>query len=684
MRRSPQRTAPRFFSERPIKRRILMIGGGYFLFMLLIFARTFTLHLSDNVALTRLAQSQYQKKMTLAPKRGNIYDQNGDELAIDVKVDSLYANPKQIKQPKELARKLAPLVGLDKERLEELLSQDKKFVWIKRRLSSTESAKVSNLQEKGLGFLKEYRRFYPNRELASTVLGAVGLDSKALAGLELAYDSTLRSQGMPVTVYQDARGQSYVPHSFLELENQNHLTLTIDKTVQFIAERELAKGVQNAKAKNGVAIVMNSRTGEILAMASYPHFDPNHYEDYEMERWKNRAIEDTFEPGSIFKGVTAAAALESGEIDIHHKFNCEGGVYKVGEHTIHDHGKYGALALPEMVKVSSNIGMFKIAQMLGKEEFGEAVSHFGFGKKTGIDLRAESNGILSPFKRWSKVQQGTIAFGQGISVTPLQIVNAYSAIANGGFLMRPFVVRRITDSKGKVLKEVQPELIRQVMSTANAKKVNEMLKLVVGPGGTGMAAEVPEYGVAGKTGTAQKVNEGRGRHGYAEGKFIASFVGFAPADDPRITVLVSINEPKGNHYGGVVSAPVFKEIVRQTLPYLKVPPRGNSGPIILTEQKQPKEPEAKAKKGEKKPRVEEKIAQNREHETHLEWVEIKPGIYKMPDCSGKTVREILRNFKQTPFELSIEGSGICTEQQPSPGSLVQEGSKLKLFFKPPS
>lgn len=684
MSRSPKRISPRFFSEKPIKRRILIITFSYFLFMVIILGRVFSLHLTNNTMLSKLAEAQYQKKITLSSKRGNIYDSHGEELAIDVKVDSLYANPRSIDNPKQLSRQLSGILKIESDKIETLLSKDKKFVWIKRWLSEEESKKIQALHEESLGVVKEYRRSYPNKELASTLLGAVGLDSIALAGLELYYDSLLKSPAEPLIIHQDAKGKGYSPYSTGENENTNQLVLTVDKTIQFIAERELSKTVSQSNAKSGVAIVLNSHTGEVLAMASYPNFDPNVFAKYDHQFWKNRAVLDSFEPGSIFKAITASAALESGKVNIHQSFNCEGGSYEVGSFTIHDHGHYGSLTLPEIIRVSSNIGSFKISQMLGREQFGEMIKNFGFGAKSGIDFPGEVSGILSSPSRWSNVQQGTIAFGQGISVTPLQIANAYSAIANGGYLMRPYLVSKVVDSKGRVIKENSPQIVRKVMNEVNTKLVTDMLKLVVGPGGTGQAAQIEEFGVAGKTGTAQKVVEGK--NGYAEGKFIASFVGYAPVDDPKITVLVSIDEPKGNHFGGVVAAPAFREIARQTLSYLHIPHR-NSKPTTVVE-KIEKESGKEKKKYSKEIEQDGPLIQNHlnqeEPKVSLEFLEEKPGMFRIPKLTGKPLREVLRAWKQDEVKLVIEGSGLCIEQHPAPGELVRRGGEVRLSFKPPS
>ncbi len=688
MKPSPPRLASRLFSERRVKRRILLIALVYFLFFTVIMGRTFMLHLADNNKLDRLAGAQYQKKVTLAPKRGNILDTHGEELAMDIKVDSLYANPSALEDSPTLASQLAGILGMDAEKVSKLINKDKKFVWIKRRISDEESQKVQALKQEHLGLVKEYKRFYPNKNLAATILGAVGLDSVALGGLELFYDSYLKSGGQPVIVDQDAHGRSYNPDLLGEKENLHHVVLTLDKTIQFITEKELAKAVTQAKAKSGIAVVMNNKTGEVLAMASYPDFDPNQYTSVDPQHWKNRAVTDSFEPGSIFKAITAAAALESGKVSLDQKFNCEGGAYRIDKFTINDHGKYGAMSLPEIIRVSSNIGSLKIAQYIGREAFGSAVEAFGFGTKTGIDLPGEARGIMARPQNWGTLQMSTIAFGQGISVTPIQVVTAYSAIANGGYLMKPFIVKRVEDSNGKVIVNNEPKIVRQVMHEANAKKLVEMLKLVVGPGGTGMAAQVEEYGTAGKTGTAQKVVEGK--KGYSQSGYIGSFVGIAPADNPHIVVLVSINEPQGSHFGGVVAAPAFREIVRQVLPYMGVKPLYTKGPTILTKQDQ-KSPESQAQKNKKinpkapfSPEQEEVTMSSVEETIPIQYSSGSAGNVRLPDCDGMALRTVLKEWEAEDLKVVVEGSGVCVGQDPPAGQWVKRGSEVRLSFKPPS
>ncbi|MCB1214907.1 MAG: penicillin-binding protein 2, partial [Deltaproteobacteria bacterium] len=542
----------------------------FFFAFVIVGARAVQLHLGDNQRLQTLSERQYKRRIVVSPKRGSLLDRHGETLAMDLKVDSLYAAPHRIEDPQTLAKKLKNILNISEKTLFNKLNQsDKKFVWIKRRLSQEESVAIQKLEEPGLGFLPEHKRFYPNSSLASNLLGAVGYDAQALAGLELSLDNYLKSTTPPLLVEKDARGRTYGAYALIGQENPQQVVLTLDKHLQYLAERELKKGVEKAKAKRGMALVVEVASGDILAMASYPSFDPNHYSKYPIETWQNLNISYSFEPGSTFKAITASAALESGVIKEGEKINCENGKLKIGKDTINDHHGYALLNLQEIIKHSSNIGSFKLAQRLGKARFLSFIQAFGFGHKSGLEIPGENPGLVASTKTMGDLQLGTIGFGQGISTTPLQIAMAYSALANGGKLMKPRLIKEIQDSEGKTIKKIPPEVRRQVVQAKVAKTVIEALSQVVQEGGTGTQAALEAYQVTGKTGTAQKVLEGQ--RGYAKDKYIASFVGLAPAEDPKLVVLVSIDEPKGAYYGGLVSAPVFKEIMGQALAYLQVP-----------------------------------------------------------------------------------------------------------------
>ncbi len=671
--------APKNVPIKKIRIRFAAVSVLFILSFLLLGARAFELNLSENVKLRTLAKNQYKRRVVVAPKRGNILDRNGETLAIDIKVDSVYVSPHRVQDKNELSKALAGILDLPAGKILEKISNPKrKFVWIKRRITPEEGAKINQLKLDGFGTLPEYKRFYPNGDLAANLLGAVGYDAKALSGLELSLDDYLRSQDPPMLVEQDAKGRSYAPFGLVGLEHPKQVVLSIDKTIQYVTQRALVNAVEKAKAQGGMAIVLEAKTGEILAMASAPTFDPNHYYDYEFKNWRNRAITDIYEPGSIFKAITIAAGLELGKVKADDKLHCENGAMKVGKNTIHDDHPHGLINMTEVIKYSSNICSFKIAQKIGKDKFSKIIQDFGFGSKSGIDAPGEQGGILANAKNWSTVQLGTIGFGQGISATALQIAMAYGGIANGGFLMKPLLLKEILDSEGDVLKTFSPQISHKVLEAKVAHHTIEMLKTVVEKGGTGTRAALEAYSVAGKTGTAQKVVAGQ--KGYAKNKYVASFVGLAPAEDPKLVVIVTIDEPKGTYYGGVVSGPVFKEIMEHSLAYLKIPPTFPDKPTKATKvaHKGPAEG-TKPNKPKKLPSA--KVEPVKKATAPLTTLE--EGFIPIPDLTGLSVREVLRKGHTQNFKVEIQGSGICTEQEPKAGAAVAIGTPIVVECNPP-
>jgi cell division protein FtsI (penicillin-binding protein 3) len=665
-------------SMKKVRFKIGFVGVFFFLLFLLIGARAFELHLTDNEKLSHLVKNQYQRKVVVAPKRGTILDRHGDTLAIDIQVDSLYASPHLIEDRKAFAKAVAPLLGWSEAKLlEKIGDKKKKFVWLKRRLSEEDAAQLKALKLAGLGTLPEYKRFYPNGMLGANLLGAVGYDAEALSGLEMAKDDVLRSQDPPKLIEQDAKGRSYSPFALMGLEHPNGIVLTIDKTIQYVAERELKTAVDKAKAAGGIALVLDVKTGAVLAMAVQPTFDPNEYFKYAPQHWRNRIVTDIFEPGSIFKAVTAAIALETGAFDLKKTLNCENGAMQVGKFTINDTHGHGALNLNDIIKYSSNICSYKLAQLVGKKKFHEKVREFGFGQKSGIEVPGEVSGLMPSLANLGSLQLGTIAFGQGISTTPLQIASAYVAIANGGFLMKPYLIQEIRDSKDKTLRTFGPEILHQVVSETTAKEMAKMLETVVEKGGTGTAARLEEFRVAGKTGTAQKVVAGS--KGYAKNKYVASFVGFAPSRDPRLVVLVSIDEPKGDYYGGLVSAPPFREIMGQSLAYLKTPPDPIEPETKLAEAKPKGKPAAKKGKPVAAPEEAAETVEAISGDSPAETV----AQTTVPDLTGLSVREALRRGQSKNFKVKIRGSGICNRQEPQAGGEFETGTEIILDCEPP-
>lgn len=631
--------------------RIFTVLLIFLLAFITILARALQLQVIERDKLQALAERQHVKTITIPPRRGVIYDRNLKELAISMEVDSVYARAGKIKDPRRVASRLASLLSMDRRQLEDKLRR-KSFVWLKRGIDLSGRIDID-----GIGTLKEWKRFYPNPPLASHLIGFAGVDSKGLEGVEFAYDTYIEGSPVVFTEERDGLGGEIVLRALDEGHSSGmDVVLTIDKTIQYIVEKGLRKAVDSTKAKGGIAIVMDPRTGEILAMATLPSFDPNNFSRYEPSLWRNRVIADAFEPGSIFKVFLLSAVMEEGLFGPYDQFYCEDGAYRVADRTFHDIKRFGWLTLVQIIKYSSNIGAAKVGEGLGKRRFYRYIKEFGFGAKTGIDLPGETTGSIPRPADWSQVSIDTISFGQGLSVTGLQLVTAMSSVANGGYLMRPFVVKRVLDKDGTVVKRIDPEVVRRVISQETARKVTSLLKEVTGEGGTGVKAAIEGFEVAGKTSTAQKPDLLTG--GYKDGKYISSFLGFVPAEDPQITMLVSLDEPEGEFYGGAIAAPVFKEIASQVLPYLGVFPGGIDKPQSAYV--------ARADV--------ESLAINHEPLT----INHEP---IMPDLRGKTIRYVLRVASKIPMEVKIVGSGKAVLQRPEPGERVMPGTDGEVMFQ---
>jgi cell division protein FtsI (penicillin-binding protein 3) len=553
-----------------IKFRILLVGAIFMTALAAIAAKAVHLQVYRSTWLSQKASDQYEKSLTTSAKRGIIYDRNLSEMAVSIDVTSIAAYPARVDNPKAAAEALASVLDLDARSLQRKLASKKSFVWIKRQSTAKETSAVKELDTPGLEFVTEYNRFYPHTTLAAQALGFSGIDGAGLEGIEFYYNRHLKGVDIDSTVFKDARGNGFRPESGQSAGTGGHnLVLTIDNTIQYIAESALKETVEEYSALSGLALVMNPQTGAVLALANYPLFNPNSYVEFEKSIWRNRALTDTFEPGSTMKIFSAAAALEHGKISPHQIFFCENGSYRIGKNVVRDTHKHAWLSLQQIVKFSSNIGAVKVAQEVGAKKLHRTYRDFGFGQKSGIDSSGEAPGSLSHYSTWSKIDIGAIAFGHGISSSAIQLITAVSAIANGGNLMKPFLVREIVDQNGTLVNSFKPQKVRRAISARTAAIVRDILKTVISPGGTGVNAALDGYIAGGKTGTARKLDE-NGK--YSKKKHTASFVGFAPADNAAIAVLVIIDEPQGKYYGGTVAAPVFRQIAQQTLNYLNVPP----------------------------------------------------------------------------------------------------------------
>ncbi|MBU1055918.1 MAG: penicillin-binding protein 2 [Proteobacteria bacterium] len=552
-----------------IKLRITIVGIFFAFCLVAIVAKAGYLQIYQSSWLAEKAANQYEKPFKETGKRGTIYDANLREIAVSVDTISIAAYPAKITNKTIAAKKIAKSLNMRADFIKRTLSSGKPFVWIKRKATPKEVYAVRNLDIEGMCFLSEHNRVYPQKTLAAQTIGFTGIDGNGLEGLEFYFDNQLKGSNGNSIILKDALGQGFDTEKNPGNYNGNNLVLTIDQAIQYITETALKEAVVDSSAKSGIAMVMVPKTGAILAMAHYPSLNPNSFTKFDKQLWRNRAITDPFEPGSTMKIFTAAAAIEHGNCKPNTIFYCENGEYKVGKNIIHDTHPYGWLTVKDIIKYSSNIGAYKIVNKIGPKALYETLKDFGFGEKTGINCPGETSGFLSSYKNWREIDVGAISFGQGISASPLQLISATSAIANNGLLMKPYIVQAISDDKGKTIKRFEPTPVRQAISSESADTIAKILMAVTTKEGTGFNATLDGYTVCGKTGTAQKIDK-TGK--YARNKYIASFIGFAPVEDPEIAILVIVDEPRKNHYGGIVAAPAFKKIAQETLTYLNILP----------------------------------------------------------------------------------------------------------------
>ena len=526
------------------------------------------------------AQQQHEKTVVVQPDRGVIVDRQGHPLALNVEVASLYVRPPSLKDPQRAARSLAPILQMPVTELRDLFTRNQPYVWVKRNIPEPIAKKLEGMNISGMGLTREPHRFYPKGELVSHLVGFAGIDSQGLEGVELQYESYLRGEKNLVKYQRDALGRKLASppnQDSAPLSTGYHLTLTIDEVVQFIAEEELAQALKRSGAKSGSIVIMDPLTGAILAWALHPTFDPNHLGQFSAQEWRNRVVTDAYEPGSTLKIVVAAAALEEQVMSPDTLIYGGDGQMSVAGTIVHDPAKNSWMTFSEAVAQSSNVGAIKVAMELGQDRVFRYLKAFGFGEKTDIDLPGESSGILREPSKWSGRSLSSIAMGQEIAVTPVQMVTAMSVVANGGWLMTPYVVSSILDSHGHAVLTKDPQPKRRPISLETSSTLTRILEIAV-EAGTGKRARLAGYRAAGKTGTAQKIDPKTGA--YSSSKVIASFVGFAPVERPRLVMLVVIDEPTIGNWGGEIAAPVFRKVAERVLPHLGVLPGGS--PIIRT------------------------------------------------------------------------------------------------------
>jgi len=652
-------------SRKWLRFRVVSMIVFFLVLYVALVSRAFQLQVVSGETLGRLADRQHKKSLTLYPERRFIFDRNGQKLAATVMADSVYVDPSRVQERRKVASKLSSILGIKRRQVARALSNEGSFRWVARQISPVGAERIRALNLEGVHLVREPKRFYPHREMACHLLGFAGLDSTGLEGVELKYDEYLKGVPKEVVWGRDARGHKIYldddPGGIVG-DRSCSLFLTIDSKIQYIVESQLRSAVERTGAKGGSVIVMDPRTGEILAMANGPRFNPNAFSTYPADARRNRAVTDCFDPGSVFKPFIVAAALEEGLVKETDVFNCEDGSYVVGDRVIHEaqNEKFQELTLSEILKYSSNIGTIKIAEKLGKVRFHRYITMFGFGSRTGIDLPGESPGILRNPGDWQDVDFATMAFGQGISVTALQLVGAMSAIANGGILMKPHVVRCLVDKKGEVVREVEPVVLGRVISTKTSKRVTSILTDVVeGEGGTGKNARIVNLSVAGKTGTSQKFDFSSGR--YSSKKVEASFIGFFPAEDPQMVILVVLDEPKIDRWGGVAAAPVFRKVSEQILSC-------SSGSLEV------KDVAATEEEGEEAQIIQASTMADMVHH------DAKDDESVIPDFEGMSLREALRVAQNRGIALKTAGSGWAMSQNPAPGTPIKGTQPCYVLF----
>ena len=630
------------------------------LFVALI-SRAFQLQIISGQKLRSMAERQHTKSLALYTKRGAIVDRNGQELAVTVLADSVYVDPSMIKDREGISTKLSSALYVRKGNIKTRLSRPGSFSWVARQVSPAQAQRTSALNLHGVYLVQEPKRFYPHKELACHIIGFTGYDSNGLEGLELGYNGFLKDVPDKTMWKRDAKGNSiYQGNQEDDIEDvkTSNLILTIDSKIQYIVETQLVEAVKKADAKGGVVIVMDSRTGEVLAMANMPHFNPNAFSEYSQNVFRNRAVTDCFDPGSIFKPFLMAAALEEGIAEESDVINCEKGAYVVGDRIIHEahNHRFEKLTFREVLKCSSNIGSVKIAERLGKEKFFDYLERFGFGSKTDIDLPGEIQGIMRNVDDWTDVDLATIAFGQGISVTAIQLIAAVSAIANDGVLMKPHIVRGMIDKDGQVIKEFKPAVVRRVISPVTSERIRSMMADVV-EDGTGKRARMADITVAGKTGTSQKFDFSKGV--YSSQRVITSFVGFLPADNPHVSIFVMLDEPKTQKWGGEAAAPVFKNIAEQIL-------------RCFSRDMEPRETIVEDSQGTLD------LVQVSTYDEFPRTVEANDSV--IPDFRGMSMRQVLDISREMGMEVRISGSGWAIRQDPAPGSPVGRHQFCRVSF----
>ena len=658
--------------------------------MIAIGARLVYLQTVQHDWLTERARVQQQDALETSPLRGLVLDRQGRELARSISVESFFVVPGEIESVEETAARLAPVLKMETAalaaRLKEAQAAKRKFAWVARKLDDAQAEAVRALSLKGVYSYKESKRHYPNGPLAAHVLGFVGLDEVGLGGIEQAYNERIQGESGKVFIERDAKGQPYASFETGAQPGQT-VVLTIDQMVQYRTEQALLKAVENSHAKSGTAIVLDPRTGEILALANAPTFDPNDVRASAAQTRANQALQNIYEPGSTFKIVAYSAAIEKGLVTPTDHIECQMGSITVAGRVVRDHHAFGNLTIAEALAKSSNVAAIKLGLRVGDREMYEYMRRFGFGAKTNVELPGETIGLVRSVDKWQASSMGSIAIGQEVGVTPVQMAAAFAALANDGVRISPHLVREVRAVDGTLTFQAQPEQ-RRVVSAETAKDLRHMLEGVT-LNGTAKRAQLNGYSAAGKTGTAQKIDPKT--RAYSTTKFIGSFVGFAPVENPSVVIIVVIDEPMGAYHGGDVAAPVFREIAEQILPEMNVSPdtdfKAAPAPGLLAQNRLSAETAGRVREEQERERERQRATlpqvaggDERAGLSEIVYTTASRRAIVMPDLRGRSVRDAARVCAQLGLQLEASGEGRAVKQSPAAGIEVDAGQIVRIEF----
>jgi cell division protein FtsI (penicillin-binding protein 3) len=661
--------------QRSLRRRWLVVGVVALIWMAAVLFRLSYLQLICYSEYFAKAQHQQRRVFEISPKRGAIYDRKGRELAISIPMDSVFGDPTDIKDASLVAGLLARVLNIPVVEIETKIREAKTPVRLAKKLSPETVQRIEDMNLKGVFFQKENRRVYPEKESLAHVLGYVDTDEKGIGGIEYAFDKQIRGKPGRMMVMADGKRRWY-DRSEAAADPGASVVLTVDETIQFIAEKELARGMEETHSTYGTVVIQNPNTGELLALANSPPFNPNDAGSYPDKVRMDRAVSAAYEPGSTFKVITMTGALENGVTNPDEMIDCQMGSILVAGRLIHDWHPFGILSVRDVLANSSDVGSIKVALLLGAPRFYDVIHSFGIGQLTGIELPGENRGILRPVENWIASSIGSVAIGQEVSVTPVQIISAISAVANGGMLYKPRIVKEIQGGSPPLV--VSHPAPQQVTDATTAATVRGMMETVV-LSGTGRLAQLNGYTAAGKSGTAQQIDPNTGR--YSPNKYIASFVGFAPVNDPAMTILVVFDSPQGAHHGGEIGGPVFKRIAEQVLAYMDVEHDipGLSNVETAKNVKHTHEPDEDTSAGINQARFNAAKGQPDAVEATTVAFSDEDAVV-VPDLAGQTVRGVTEECSRLGLVPSLIGSGVALEQSPEAGTRVARGSRLAVRF----